>query len=78
MIKPRIKVTNNAQDHAQFVAIKKWVNNHHGKSISSNALYDALEEKFAEYYNKRYRKDGSDLSKCLVKCTFDSNSSNEW
>ena len=34
VIKPRIKVTGNEQDYIQFIAIKKWVNNHHGKSIS--------------------------------------------
>ena len=53
-ITPRLKFTDNKRDYVQFVFIKKWIQDRNFKSISTNALYDALEEIFPDNYNPSY------------------------
>ena len=79
IIKPHLIFTDNKRDYVQFVFLKKYVQDHCHKTISTTVLYDALEEAFPDNYNPRYRDaNKKDLSKCLQYCTFDTRSNYEY
>ena len=72
MVVLRLAFTDNKRDFVQLKFIYKWMEENGMKNIPQCALYDALEERFHDNYNARYRDVNTKIGASVQRNVFSS------